>query len=133
MDIENLVLKAKEAQKLSYSPYSLFPVGAAILMKDGKIILGSNIENASYPLSVCAERCALFSAHSLGYKKEDMMALAIIANTDRPCSPCGACRQVISELFPHDKPIYLCDKNLNYVETTIDKLLPFSFSEEDLK
>ena len=132
MKIEELINKAKEAQILSYSPYSKFPVGAAILMKDGEVVLGANIENASYPLSICAERSALFSSHLKGYKKEDMVAFALYGNTDNYISPCGACRQVISELYPSDAPIYLANKEGKYIITTIKELLPLAFSDGDL-
>ena len=132
MLVEELILKAQEASKMAYAPYSHFNVGAAILMKDGKVILGANIENASYPLSVCAERCALFSAHMQGYQKEDMVSFALFGDIDNYISPCGACRQVISELYPKDAPIYLANKELKYLKTTIKELLPLAFSEGDL-
>ena len=104
---EDLVLKAIAARELSYSPYSRFKVGAVVLTKDGKLFAGANAENSSYPLCMCAERNALYNAMMNGYKKEDFVALALSADTDTPCSPCGACRQVISELFPKDAPIYM--------------------------
>ena len=105
--MEKLYQKAIEAYLNSYSPYSHFGVGAALLMKDGMIISGTNIENASYGLSNCAERTALFSAYTLGYKKEDIVKMLIVANTPGPVSPCGACRQVISELVGPEVPIVL--------------------------
>ena len=130
---ESLVEKAKEARKLSYSPYSNFAVGAALLCKDGKVFVGANVENSSYPLCMCAERNALYNAMMSGYKKEDFQALAIVADTPSPCSPCGACRQVISELFPRGGVIVLANLNGAYLETNIDTLLPLAFSGEDLK
>ncbi len=133
MDKNQLIIKAKEARKLSYSPYSHFAVGAAVLTKDGKVFIGANIENSSYPLCMCAERNALYNAMLNGYRKEDLVALALSADTDEPCSPCGACRQVISELFPKDAPIYMTNLKGECEETTIDKLLPFAFSGDDLK
>ena len=105
MNQKELLEKAKEARELSYSPYSHFAVGAALLCKDGRVFKGTNVENSSYPLCMCAERNALYNAMMNGVKKEDMVALALIADTDEPCSPCGACRQVISEIFPKDAPI----------------------------
>ena len=133
MEKTQLIEKAKEARKLSYSPYSKFAVGAALLCKDGEVFVGANVENSSYPLCMCAERNALYNALMHGYKKEDFLALAIVADTDEPCSPCGACRQVISELFPREGKIYLSNlKGLNK-ETNIDELLPFAFSGDDLK
>lgn len=133
MKKEELVKKAVEARELSYSPYSRFKVGAALLTKDGQIFLGANIENSSYPLCMCAERNALYNAMMHGYKKEDFEALALAADTDRPCSPCGACRQVISELFPNNKPIYMANIKGDIEETEVTELLPFAFSEDDLK
>ena len=132
MNIE-LINDAIKARGYSYSPYSHFAVGAALLCKDGKVFLGSNVENSSYPLCMCAERNALYSAMMNGYKKDDFLALAIAADTDEPCSPCGACRQVISELFPREGKIYLANLKGNYKETNIEELLPFAFSGDDLK
>ena len=133
MKPNELIKKAEEARKLSYSPYSHFAVGAALLCKDGKVFIGSNVENSSYPLCMCAERNALYNAKMNGVKKEEMVALALIADTDEPCSPCGACRQVISELFPKDAPIYMANLKGDVKETTIEKLLPYAFSEDALK
>ena len=132
MEKTQLMEKAKEARKLSYSPYSKFAVGAALLCKDGKVFQGANVENASYPLCMCAERNALYNAMMNGYKKSDFVALAIVADTDEPCSPCGACRQVISELFPKESKIYLANLKGAEKETDIEELLPFSFSGDDL-
>ena len=133
MNKAELISKAKEARKLSYSPYSHFAVGAAVLTKDGKVFLGANIENSSYPLCMCAERNALYNAMMNGYQKDDFVALALIADTDEPCSPCGACRQVISELFPENAPIYMAALNGKEKETTVKELLPFAFSKKDLQ
>ena len=133
MEKTQVIEKAKEARKLSYSPYSKFAVGAALLCKDGKVFQGANVENASYPLCMCAERNALYNAMMNGYKKSDFVALAIVADTDDPCSPCGACRQVIDELFPKDAKIYLANVKGDLKETNIQELLPFSFSGDDLK
>lgn len=133
MDSKELIEKAKEARKLSYSPYSHFAVGAALLCKDGQVFLGANIENSSYPLCMCAERNALYNARMHDKVKEDFVALALSADTDEPCSPCGACRQVISELFPANAPIYMSNLKGLVQETTISELLPFAFSEDDLK
>ena len=133
MEAKELVLKAIEARKLSYSPYSHFKVGAAVLAKDGSVFVGANIENSSYPLCMCAERNALYNAMVHGYKKEDFVTLAICADTDQPVSPCGACRQVIHELFPLHAPILLTNLKGDVKETCAEELLPFAFSEEDLK
>ena len=128
-----LIEKAKEARKLSYSPYSNFKVGAALLTKDGKVYLGANIENSSYPLCMCAERNAIYHALMEGEKKENFLMLALSADTDEPCSPCGACRQVMSELLPREIRIFMSNLKGDVKETTIDELLPFAFSSEDLK
>ena len=133
MDKKQLVEKAIEARKLSYSPYSHFAVGAALLTKDGQVFLGANIENSAYPLCMCAERNALYNAMMHGYSKKDFLMLALSADTDGPCSPCGACRQVISELFPRDGLILMSNIKGALQETTIEELLPYAFSEEDLK
>ncbi len=132
MTKEELVCKAIEARDLSYSPYSKFAVGAAILTSDGEVYLGTNIENASYGLAMCAERNALYNAYCHGVAQEDIEALAIVADTKLPVSPCGACRQVISELFPSDKPIFLANLKGDIKETSVEELLPYSFDSEDL-
>ena len=130
---EALVKKAIEARRLSYSPYSHFAVGAVIMTKDGKIFEGANVENSAYPLCMCAERNAIYHAYMNGYKKEDIVALALVADTETPCSPCGACRQVISELCPSNMPIYMANLKGDVRETNIKELLPYAFSEDDLK
>ena len=130
---QDLVNQAIKARGLSYSPYSKFAVGAALLCKDGKVFLGANVENSSYPLCMCAERNALYNAMMNGYKKDDFKALAIVADTEEATSPCGACRQVISELFPKDGIIVLANLNGAYLETNIETLLPLAFSGEELK
>ena len=133
MKKEELIKKAESARELAYAPYSKFKVGAALLTKDGQVFLGANIENSSYPLCMCAERNALYNAMLHGYKKADFVALALTADTDEPCSPCGACRQVISELFPKEAPIYMANLKGDVKESNIQELLPFAFSGDDLK
>lgn len=133
MEPKELIKKAVDARKLSYSPYSHFAVGAAVLCKDGSVFVGANIENSSYPLCMCAERNALYNAYLNGKKKADFVAMALSADTDEPCSPCGACRQVLSELFPKDAPIYMSNLKGDVQETNVEELLPFAFSEDALK
>lgn len=133
MTKEELLKEANKAREKSYSPYSHFSVGACILCKDGRFFHGANIENASYPLSMCAERNAIYHALMEGYHKEDFAALAIIGETDEPISPCGACRQVIQELFPKDMPIYLGNLKGDIRTTNAVELLPFTFDSEDLQ
>lgn len=95
MNDEELIATAKEYRERAYVPYSNFKVGAAVLAKSGKIYGGCNIENASYPVTNCAERTAIFKAVSEG--ERELEAIAVIADTEGPCSPCGACRQVMAE------------------------------------
>ena len=133
MENEKLVELAIDARKRSYSPYSHFAVGAALLTKSGKTYIGANIENSSYPLCMCAERNAIYGAYLDDVKKEEIVALAIAADTDGPCSPCGACRQVISELLPKNAKILMANLKNEIKETTTAELLPFAFSEDDLK
>ena len=132
MDKQELINIAIEARSLSYSPYSHFAVGAALLCKDGSVYVGSNVENASYPLSMCAERNALYSAFMDHKTKDDFVALAVVGDTDSPITLCGACRQVISELFPMNAPIYMANLRGALKETTIAELLPFAFDGSDL-
>ncbi len=132
IDREELIAVALEARARSYSPYSKFAVGAAVACRDGSVYIGANVENSSYPLCMCAERNAIYGAMMDGKTADDMVALAIVADTDEPCSPCGACRQVISELFPHDAPIFLANLKGDRMTTNIEELLPFAFSGDDL-
>ena len=133
MTKKELIKKAEEARKLSYSPYSNFAVGAALLTKSGEVYLGANIENSSYPLCMCAERNAIYNAMLHRIKKEDIIMLALSADTDKPCSPCGACRQVISELLMPDTLIIMSNLKGETKETNPKELLPFAFSGDDLK
>lgn len=129
MNVEELIEQAIAGRKNAYAPYSKFKVGAAILLKDGSYVLGCNVENVSYGLSNCAERTALFKLVSLGYTKEDVVAMAIVANTENPVSPCGACRQVMAELLKKDTPVILANLDKAYKTTTVADLLPYSFEE----
>lgn len=127
-ELQKLIQAAIETRKQSYSPYSNFAVGAAVLSNDGYIYGGCNIENASYGLTNCAERTAIFNAVSNG--KRNISAIAVVADTDRPCSPCGACRQVIGEFkIPC---IIMANLKGEYKKVTLEELLPFSFSNTDL-
>ncbi len=130
---EKLYTEALRAYNNAYAPYSKFKVGAAILMKDGSIIIGSNVENASYGLTNCAERSALFQAYSLGYKKEDIVSMLVLGSTNEPISPCGACRQVMSELMPLDTSVVLSNLNKKEVKYSVSELLPYTFKKENLK
>ncbi|MEL4030365.1 cytidine deaminase [Caldifermentibacillus hisashii] len=130
MDIEQLIEEAKEARKQAYVPYSKFAVGAALLTENGNVYRGCNIENAAYSMAICAERTAFFKAISEGEK--NFKLLAVVADTDRPCSPCGACRQVISEFCPPDMKVVLTNLKGDLLETTVKELLPGAFNAGDL-
>lgn len=130
MNIDALIQEAKQALEMAYVPYSKFQVGAALLTTDGKIYRGCNIENAAYSVTNCAERTALFKAVSEGDK--DFAALAVVADTDRPVPPCGACRQVIAELCGPNTKIFLTNLKGDVQELTVQELLPGAFSPEDL-
>ncbi len=123
-----LIEAAKQAREKAYAPYSRFKVGAAVLTSDGKIYTGCNIENASYGMSNCAERTAIFKAVSEGETK--LEALAVIGDTDAPISPCGACRQVIAEFGIQQVAMANLKGAVKIV--TLEELLPFSFAKADL-
>ena len=129
---ENILERAFKAMENAYSPYSHYCVGACVLTKDNKYFIGANIENASYGLTNCAERNAIFQAYSNGYRKEDIQAIAIVSDGKTLATPCGACRQVLVELLEKDTPIVLSNHKMEKV-TNIEELLPMSFTEEDLK
>lgn len=134
--LNKLLKKAKESFKNSYSPYSNYKVAAAALAKSGKIYGGINIENASYGLTMCAERCAVFKAISEGEK--EIKALLIIVSQDPKlpeATPCGACRQVIAEFAHPDTPIYtlnLQDKN-SMIMRELKEYLPNAFTPKNLE
>lgn len=130
MERDRLIEAAKTARERAYVPYSKFKVGAALLTKDGKIYHGCNIENAAYSMCNCAERTALFNAYSEGEK--ELVALCVVADTERPVPPCGACRQVISELCPSDMKVILTNLQGDIEEISVEQLLPGAFSAEDL-
>ena len=124
--------KALEGYNNAYAPYSKFHVGASLLLKNKKIIIGSNVENASYGLCNCAERSVLFAAYSLGYRKNDIEKILIIGNTKNPISPCGACRQVISELMNEECDVVLTNLDKDMKVLKVKDLLPYKFSEDNL-
>lgn len=138
MDVKNLITEALDAQKMAYTPYSKFKVGAALLTKSGKIYKGCNIESASYSPTNCAERTAFFKAVSEGDMKFD--AIAIVGgflgfdnyNPDY-CSPCGVCRQVMMEFCnPKTFKVILAKNEDDYLEYTLDELLPLGFGPDNL-
>jgi cytidine deaminase len=130
MDTTMLIEEAKKARDKAYVPYSNFKVGAALLTVDGKVYHGCNIENAAYSVANCAERTALFKAFS--EEDKQYKAMVIVADTKRPIPPCGACRQVISELCNKDMKVILTNIDGDIKEMTVEELLPGAFSPEDL-
>ena len=129
-----LMQAAQDARKYSYSPYSHFRVGAALLTKSGKVYTGCNIENAAYSPTNCAERTAIFKAVSEG--EREFAKLAIVGGkegeTAEFCAPCGVCRQVIAEFCPPDFPVLLGTPD-KFGEYRLSSLLPYSFTDNDLK
>ena len=134
MTAEKLISLAVEAMDKAYAPYSGFQVGAALLCSDGTVFTGCNIENAAYSPTNCAERTAVFKAVSEGRK--DFTAIAVCGGKGGKisslCTPCGVCRQVLSEFCKEDFPIYLAHKD-GYKTLTLGDLLPYSFGEDALK
>jgi cytidine deaminase len=131
MEEQQLMEEAKIARGFAYVPYSKFQVGAALLARDGKVFHGCNIENASYGMTNCAERTALFKAYSEGNTQFD--SLVVVADTDRPVPPCGACRQVISELCDPEMEVILTNLKGDVQRILVKDLLPGAFSPGDLK
>ena len=127
---ENLLSTAKEASRNSYSPYSKFSVGAAILFTSGNIYKGCNIENASYGLSLCAERTAIANSISAG-EKSKIEAIAIYSPNQKKCLPCGACRQWLYEFASDDTKIILEDENSNPMVLTLADIFPYGFKIEN--
>jgi cytidine deaminase len=126
-DQSTLLKAACAAARKSYSPYSKFPVGAAVLAEGGKVFTGCNVENASYGLTICAERVAIMKAVSEGCRK--FKALAVVGGQDKPAAPCGACLQVLAEFCAPDFPIFLTPLNKpRQVEAlSLKSLLPLTF------
>jgi len=127
--ISALIDRAFEASKRAYAPYSHFHVGAALMLSDGEIVPGCNVENASYGLTNCAERTAMFAAIARG--RTDFAAMVIYVEVEQHIFPCGACRQVLFELAP-DIPVFMTNKHKKTIETTPRKLLPNAFDSKNL-
>jgi len=127
MDYENLIAEAMKAREKAHAPYSRFAVGAALLAKSGRIYTGCNVENASYGLSTCAERVAVFKAVSEG--ERDFEAIAIV--TEKGVTPCGACRQVMME-FGEDTQVIVANGAGEYRVFTLQELLPEAFTPKHL-
>ena len=122
-----LIAAAERAREHAYAPYSQFPVGAAVMTGSGEVVTGCNVENASYGLSVCAERVALWRAVAQGHR--DLAGLAIVVASG---TPCGACRQVLSELCDPAMPVWVKTDAGSVRRFTVAELLPAAFQAEDL-
>jgi cytidine deaminase len=131
--VQKLIEEALSARKKAYTPYSKFQVGAALMDSNGHIHHGCNIENAAYGPTNCAERTAVFRAVADGLPPRSFKAIAVVADTEGPVSPCGICRQVMSELCAPDMPVYLTNLKGEVQETTVSELLPGAFAPKDLE
>lgn len=130
MEYKELVKEALKYRERAYVPYSQFKVGAAVLMEDGKIYGGCNIENASFGATNCGERTAIFRAIAEG--NENLKAIAIVGDLSTYTAPCGICRQVISEFSNKETDIILIKNEDDYIIKKLDDLLPGAFTKEDL-
>lgn len=129
---KELYEKALNARNNAYAPYSNFKVGACVLMKDGKMFDGCNVENASYGATICAERNAILKAVSMGYKYGDFDKLLVLGDTKGLCYPCALCRQVMNEFFEKTCEIIVCNIKGDYKVYRFEELLPFAFEKGDL-
>lgn len=127
MATTELIDLAVEVSQQAYVPYSRFPVSAVLVTKDDQIYTGVNIENASFGLTNCGERTAIFKAVSEGARS--FKELIVYGQTEKPISPCGACRQVMAEFFEPDLPVTLVSKDKSTVVMTVKELLPYSFTD----
>lgn len=127
MATTELIDLAVKTSENAYVPYSHFPIGAVLVTDDGKLYTGVNIENASFGLTNCGERTAIFKAVSEGERL--FKELIIYGQTEKPVSPCGACRQVMAEFFEPDLPVTLVAKDKSTVVMTVKELLPYSFTD----
>ncbi len=128
--MQELIQAALKVREHAYAPYSGFKVGAAILAKNGEIYTGCNVENASYGLTVCAERVAVNKAISDGVR--DFQGIAIVTDARKPASPCGACRQVLAEFSPQ-MPVYLANIQGKVCKLSLEELLPDAFTPQRLR
>ena len=129
--LRKLKAAARTAAGRAYAPYSKFTVGAAVLTASGKIYSGCNVENASYGLTNCAERTAIFSAVAAGEKKLKLRCVVVYTPTDMPTAPCGACRQVINEFGPDARILSIC-RGKGHIATSTHELLPDAFGPANL-
>ncbi len=127
--VNNLIAEARSVSQQAYCPYSEFRVGAAVLTDAGDVFCGCNVENASYGLSICAERNAIFQMVASG--KQRFAAIAVYTRTKTPTAPCGACRQVMNEFGPVARVICVCD-GAERIDTSVNALLPNAFGPGNL-
>ncbi|EFV75279.1 cytidine deaminase [Cytobacillus oceanisediminis] len=132
MNKEQLMESARSMRERAYAPYSKFPVGAALLLKDGTVINGVNVENVSFGATNCAERTAIFTAIANGYKKGDFQAIAVAGDTADFLPPCSICRQVLAEFCLPDMPVYLTNEKKEILELTLKDLLPYAFTDLEM-
>ncbi|UYG97515.1 cytidine deaminase [Cytobacillus firmus] len=132
MNKEQLMESARSMKERAYAPYSKFPVGAALLLKDGTVINGVNVENVSLGATNCAERTAIFTGIASGYKKGDFQAIAVAGDTADFLPPCSICRQVLAEFCLPDMPVYLTNEKQEILELTLKDLLPYAFTDLEM-
>lgn len=125
-DIKELYDAAVKAKQNAYAPYSHFHVGSALRTKEGNIYSGCNVENSSYGVTICAERNAIFKMAGEG--EREITDILVIGDTEKFLPPCGACRQVIAEFSEENTRVIMCNKEGEYMETTVKDILPFGFS-----
>jgi cytidine deaminase len=128
IEAESLIRAARAARDFAYAPYSGFKVGAAVRVKDGRVFGGCNIENASYGLCNCAERTALFAGVAAGCTPGDFTHIAVVADTEGPVSPCGACRQVMLEMGGPALIVFQANLRGDFAQTSVAHLLPGAFT-----
>ncbi len=131
---KSVIAAAKTAMESSYSPYSKFRVGAALRFSDGTVVTGTNIENASYGLTLCAETVAVAKAMDNG-RRDGLIEIAVIGDTEQPVTPCGRCRQMLNELaeLGSTDPVVWCAGENEVVKTTLSELLPRAFGPASLR
>ncbi len=130
--IKEYMALANSRLEKAYAPYSNFEVSAVLVMKDGTIFTGINIENVSFGATICAERVAIVSAVNAGYRKADFQAIFVASHTKKAISPCSLCRQVFVEFFPENMPVYLGNNMQEITTFTVGALVPYAFESMDM-
>ncbi|KAF2441981.1 cytidine deaminase, partial [Karstenula rhodostoma CBS 690.94] len=132
-EVQALCETSLEARGRAYCPYSLFRVGASLLLSTtGTTITGANVENAAYPVGTCAERVAMGTAIHAGHKLGSFKAIGVATDLDEFCSPCGMCRQFLREFLALETPVFMFSKTGGYIVRTMGELLPLSFGPDVL-